>query len=117
MKKRLAKIIAGAMALCLLLSACGTDAADPSANPEGTPSAEDRTLTIGLAADPQTMDPQALLSNATTAVVENMYSKLLGRDDEMKHREGPRHRLLHRRRQPPGPSPCARTPSSTTATR
>ncbi len=83
MKKRLAKIIAGAMALCLLLSACGTAATDPSANPEGTPSAEDRTLTIGLAADPQTMDPQALLSTATTAVVENMYSKLLGRDDEM----------------------------------
>lgn len=44
---------------------------------------EDRTLTIGLAADPQTMDPQALLSTATTCVVANMYSKLLRRDDDM----------------------------------
>lgn len=89
MKKRprkFASIIAGAMALCLLLSACGgspdtgnTDQPQSS----GSPSAEDRVLTIGLAADPQTMDPQALLSTATTCVVESMYSKLLTRDDDM----------------------------------
>ena len=88
MKKRLAMLLAGVMSLSLLLSACGgTPAASGQPQqPDASGAAqteEDRVLTIGLAADPQTMDPQALLSTATTAVVANLYSKLLTRDDDM----------------------------------
>ena len=73
MKKKLTALLAGIMALTMLLTACGSsksgsdNSADNSSN-----AAESRTLTIGLAADPQTMDPQALLSGATTAVVCNL---------------------------------------------
>lgn len=96
MKKTIATLLAGTMTLMTLLSACGGDKTAPgsaspapgTANPavSGAPtqnSGDDRTLTIGLAADPQTMDPQALLSGATTCVVANLYSKLLSRDNDM----------------------------------
>ena len=85
MKKKLTALLAGIMALTMLLTACGGSSksgSDNSADNSGD-AAESRTLTIGLAADPQTMDPQALLSGATTAVVCNLYSKLLKRDDNM----------------------------------
>lgn len=94
MKKTLAKTIAGMMAFALLLSGCSSDkpAETPPAGTEGEAegegeaqgeTAEDRVLTIGVAADPQTVDPQALLSGSTTCIVSNLYSKLLVRDDEM----------------------------------
>ena len=86
MKKKLTALLAGIMAMTMLLTACGgnsnSGSSDNAADNSGD-AAESRTLTIGLAADPQTMDPQALLSGATTAVVSNLYSKLLKRDDNM----------------------------------
>ena len=86
MKKKLTALLAGIMAMTMLLTACGgnsnSGSSDNAADNSGD-AAESRTLTIGLAADPQTMDPQALLSGATTAVVSNLYSKLLKRDDDM----------------------------------
>ena len=86
MKKKLSMLLAGTMALSILLTSCGSPSqgsAQSSGSGSGAQAVEDRTLTIGLAADPQTMDPQALLSTATTCVVANMYSKLLRRDDDM----------------------------------
>lgn len=86
MKKKLSMLLAGAMALSILLTSCGrpSESSTSSASSgSSAPSSEDRVLTIGLAADPQTVDPQALLSTATTCVVANMYSKLLRRDDDM----------------------------------
>ena len=92
MKKSLKRVFAVAIAASMLLAACGSSAEKESENTSaaGTEAAAeestdkgDKTLTIGLAADPQTMDPQALLSTATTTVVNNLYSKLLVRDDDM----------------------------------
>ncbi len=87
MKKTFARLLAGTMALTMLLTACGkkenTDDKGSGSGAKSVVEKDDRTLTIGLAADPQTMDPQALLSGATTCVVSNLYSKLLVRDNEM----------------------------------
>lgn len=82
MKKNLALLLAGIMTLSMLLSACG-GGTQTSASPPHSNEPEEQVLTIGLAADPQTMDPQALLSGATTCVVSNLYSKLLVRDNDM----------------------------------
>lgn len=65
MKKKLSMLLAGTMALSILLTSCGSPSqgsAQSSGSGSGAQAVEDRTLTIGLAADPQTMDPQALLS-------------------------------------------------------
>ncbi|MEG1189950.1 MAG: ABC transporter substrate-binding protein [Oscillospiraceae bacterium] len=86
MKKQIAKVLAGVLALSML-TACAPKTNAP-ADPEGSKApvvaTDDQVLTIGLAADPQTVDPQALLSGATTAVIANLYSRLLTRDDDMK---------------------------------
>ena len=98
MKKRIALLLTIVLTLSAMTAGCGkkddtasttdggqgvetTAAKDESQ--AGADGAEARVLTIGIAADPQTVDPQALLSGATTAVIDNMYSKLLSRDNDM----------------------------------
>ncbi len=83
MKKHIVKLLAGAMALTMLAACAPKTEAPKEEEPSAPVQAEEQVLTIGLAADPQTVDPQALLSGATTAVIANMYSRLLSRDDQM----------------------------------
>jgi peptide/nickel transport system substrate-binding protein len=87
-------LISGILAGCTPSSSAPvqpTDANEEPANqtqePSEAPAAENseteaRTLVIGTNADIQTVDPQALNSGATTAVLHNIYSKLLKQDDQ-----------------------------------
>lgn len=88
MKRLSTLILAFIMAGCLILSACGgnggTSGAASGTGDGGTPApAGDKTVTIAMAADIMTVDPQVAEDTNSVQVYAQMYSKLVAFDADM----------------------------------
>jgi peptide/nickel transport system substrate-binding protein len=79
MMKRSHVILAVLLAVSLLVTGCGGQAATPPAEkkPVGPPAPAKKTLRIGLSAEPDSLDPHLLTMTAAMRVMEQMYSSLL----------------------------------------
>lgn len=65
-----------AVALAALLAACGSDSSETSTSAgSGSSSGDSKTLTIGVAGDPETLDPEFGQAQRANEVLKNIYAQ------------------------------------------
>ena len=80
MKKKLLAILAGIMALCMVLTACGPKAGQGNNNDGGQQDGEEsgeKVIRFSIAAEPPTMDPQIKTASPMAAVATHVYEGLV----------------------------------------
>ena len=81
MKKRLLAIIAGLMAVCMMLSACAPVGSNNTEEPSGdgteTGDTSEKVIRFSIAAEPPTMDPQIKTASPMAAVATHVYEGLV----------------------------------------
>ena len=80
MKKKLLAILAGIMALCMVLTACGPKAGQGNNNDGGQQDGEEsgeKVIRFSIVAEPPTMDPQIKTASPMAAVATHVYEGLV----------------------------------------